>query len=120
MAGEEKIFDHLKDVFLGKQADLNGQSGSPLHDFQKRSFDSLSRIDFPDRKHEDWKYTSVQRIIGPKYKLPSHQPEVQIRSIPGVDSHIISIINGKTDFKDIHPQLAASGVSLSHIKDVFE
>src|SRR5688500_1677209 len=120
MAEDEKIMDHLKDVFVGKQADLNGQSGKPLHDFQKRSFDALSRVDFPDRKHEDWKYTSVKKIIAPKYQLPSHHPDVQVRPIPGIDSHIISIINGKADFKDIHPQLAAAGVTLSPLQDAFE
>lgn len=120
MKEAENILDHLKDIFHEQHADLNGQSGKPLYDFQKKSFDLLSRIEFPDRKHEDWKYTSVQRIISPKYKLSTHSPEVNFLPIPGVESHIISIVNGKSDFKDFHPQLAETGIKLSPIRDVFE
>lgn len=120
MSEQENILDHLKSVFHDLEARLNGQSGSPLHEFQKRSFDALKRIEFPDRKNEDWKYTAVQRLISPRYKLPSHYPDVHVRPIPEIDSYIISIINGKTDLIGLHPGLMESGVRVVPIKDVFE
>src|SRR5688572_30452595 len=120
MTEQENILDHLKDVFNDMESGMNGQSGSSLHDFQKRSFESLKRIQFPDRRHEDWKYTAVQKLISPKYKLASHQPVVHVREISNLDSYIISIINGKSDFKDIHPNLAESGVKLIPLHDAFE
>ena len=120
MSEKENILDHLKSVFHDLETHLNGQSGSPLHEFQRRSFDALKRIEFPDRKHEDWKYTAVQRLISPRYKLPSHYPDVHVRPVPEMDSYIISIINGKTELIDLHPGLMESGVSVVPIREVFE
>src|SRR5688500_19101578 len=57
MADQENILDHLTNVFQEYEATLNGLSGNAVHEFRKRSFDSLKQVQFPDRKHEDWKYT---------------------------------------------------------------
>ncbi|HUR31369.1 MAG TPA: hypothetical protein VMZ69_08040, partial [Saprospiraceae bacterium] len=120
MSGQESIMGHLEEVFRKQEAGLNGQTGSHLHDFQKKSFESLSRILFPDRKHEDWKYTAVQKLISPKYNLPSHLPHVMVRPIPALDSYIISIVNGKVDLKDAISELTSLGVKILSLSDAFD
>src|SRR5688500_19130459 len=105
MADQENIMEHLVDVFHKQETGLNGQAGTQLHDFQKRSFEALKRIQFPDRKHEDWKYTPVQKLISPKYKLATHQPAVQVSPVPGLDSYIILVVNGRVDLKDVNARL---------------
>lgn len=120
MTGQDQIIDHLKEVFQEVESGLNGRSGDNVHEFQKSSFEALQQIDFPDRKHEDWKYTSVQKLISPKYKLADAQPLIQTRPIQGLDSYVINIINGKADFKDAHPGLQAAGVKLLSLTEAFE
>ncbi len=120
MTEQETIIDHLKDVFHTFESGLNGLAGTSMHDFQKRSFETLKQVQFPDRKHEDWKYTSVQKLITPKYNLASHQPSVHFRHIAGLESYVISIINGKTDLKDLNPALAEMGVKLIPLHEAFE
>jgi Fe-S cluster assembly protein SufD len=120
MKDEIHIFDHLQEVFRTREAALNGQSGSPLHEFRKKSFDILNRSSFPDKKHEDWKYTSVQKLVAPKYKLTSLSPEIDLKNIEGLETYSITIINGKTDFKNIDAGLYQQGIKLVSLQDAFE
>lgn len=118
MQGREDILDHLKHVFQDHGSHPNGHAS--FHQFQKKAFDALMKVDFPDKKHEDWKYTSVQRIISPKYNLVAIQPEVDVIPIPEIESYIVSIVNGKVDLKDAFPGLADVGVKIISFREAFE
>ena len=97
MAEQENILNHLDEVFREMESRLNGQSGSSLHDFQKKSFEALKKVQFPNRKHEDWKNTAVQNLISPKYKLASYSPGHKTEINPGLNSYVIPVINGKLE-----------------------
>lgn len=117
----DNIWQHLDEIFQDVESGLNGHAGSKVHEFQKQSFDALKRVRFPDRKHEDWKYTPVQKLIAPKYRLAAFSSSpVHILPIPGFDSYIISIVNGKYDIKDLDPTLEGLGIRLLPLKDAFE
>ena len=50
---------------------LNGQKDYAGHAIQKTAIQRLSNdVDFPTRKNEDWKYTSVAELLQPPYKKP--------------------------------------------------
>src|SRR6187551_2329708 len=100
MSAKENIVTQLDAVFNEKETQLNGAAGSLVHAFQKRSFDTLKKIKFPDRKHEDWKYTSVQRLIEPDYHLANNPADRKIEAITGLESHVIQIINGKVSLEE--------------------
>ena len=106
------------DVFQEHDSQPNGHA--TFHQFQKDAFDALTKVDFPDKKHEDWKYTPVQRILAPKYGLVTVRPEVNVIPIPGIESYIVSIVNGKADLKDAYPGLADVGVKIISIREAFE
>ena len=112
--------DHLTNVFQEYEATLNGLSGNAVHEFRKRSFDSLKQVQFPDRKHEDWKYTAVQKLISPKYKVASSPPPVHATTIAGVETYVISIINGKVDLKDLDPEIANKGLRIISLQDAID
>ncbi len=120
MNEQENIWDHLTDVFHDLETGLNGQSESPMHDFHKRSFEALKRVQFPDRKHEDWKYTSVQKLISPKYKLATNHQLVSVPPVPGFASYVISVINGKVELKDLDSRIAELGVKVIPLHEAFE
>jgi Fe-S cluster assembly protein SufD len=112
MAGQEIIMEHLARIFREMEANLNGLTGSPLHQFQKNAFSTLREIDFPGRKHEDWKYTPVQKILAPNYSLPGLTSGEHMQAIPGLDSYSIEIINGRTNVEAASKSLSAAGIKL--------
>ena len=120
MTEQDNILTHLANVHRDFEASLNGQAGSLLHDFQKQSFQALQNVKFPDRKHEDWKYTHVQKLIGRDYKLASHTVNAHLESIPGLDTYVITIINGKVLEYPALSELKKHGVRLLHLNEALE
>ncbi|MEO6130409.1 MAG: Fe-S cluster assembly protein SufD [Saprospiraceae bacterium] len=120
MTEQENILDHLEDVLQELESGMNGMSGTSLHQFKRRSFEILKLVQFPDKKHEDWRYTPVQKLISPPYKLATHQPAYRIPVIPGLNSYIIPILNGKVILADVDPRLTEAGISVMPLKEAFE
>ncbi|MBK9981413.1 MAG: Fe-S cluster assembly protein SufD [Saprospiraceae bacterium] len=120
MSEQENIVDHLSILFRNAEAGLNGMSGSAMHQFQRKSFEALKSVQFPDKKHEDWRYTSVQKLISPKFKLAEYQPTSTVPSVPGLDSYVIHVINGKVMLASIDPRLAEQGLRIIPLYEAFE
>ncbi|MDZ4746843.1 MAG: Fe-S cluster assembly protein SufD [Saprospiraceae bacterium] len=120
MAEQEKIIEHLDAVFRDMESRLNGRAGSRLHSFHKASFEALRVTHFPDRKHEDWRYTPVQRLISPKYKLAENKQQYSIPEIPALDSYKIPVINGKVILEDIDPGLKSAGVIVRPLQEAMQ
>ena len=104
--------EHLAEVFAAMEASLNGAAGSPLHQLQKNAFNNLRTVDFPGRKHEDWKYTPVQKILAPSYQLPGKPKGEHLNAVPNLDSHVIEIINGRANFENAARSLQSIGVNV--------
>jgi len=111
------IMEHLAQVFAAMEASLNGAAGSPLHQLQKNAFNNLRAVDFPGRKHEDWKYTPVQKILAPSYQLASKPKDEHLISVPGLDSHVIEIVNGQANFEIAAHSLKSIGVNVLSFND---
>jgi Fe-S cluster assembly protein SufD len=120
MTDQENIITHLEDVFQDLEAGLNGSAGNPMHLLQLKSFEALKRVQFPDKKHEDWRYTSVQKLIAPKYKLAQSAPAYNVREIPDLDSYVIPVVNGKVLINDIDTRLSKLGINLIPLQDALE
>jgi Fe-S cluster assembly protein SufD len=120
MAAQEMIMEHLAQIFKEMEASLNGRSGSPLHQFQKSAFSTLQAIDFPGRKHEDWKYTPIQKILTPNYKLAGNVSKEALPDVPNLDSIIIPIINGRADMEFALPALSDLGIKWYPLADAYQ
>ena len=120
MSAKEKLETQLDAVFHEMETQLNGSAGSLVHEFQKRSFNTLKKIQFPDRKHEDWKYTSVQRLIEPDYQLAGIPTGKRLDDIVGLDSHIIQITNGKVSFEESASALRTAGIKVHTLNEALE
>lgn len=103
MIEQDPILTHLDEVYKDFEASLNGLSGKPIHDLQRKSFEALKLVRFPDRKHEDWKYTPVQKLISPAYQLPATNKNYTLSPIENMDNYVIHVINGKVEFNDFLP-----------------
>lgn len=120
MADQAKILDHLSEVFHAFESGLNGKAQSALHHFQKESFASLKQFQFPDRKHEDWKYTIVQNIIAPPYKLADVNQQVHIEDIPELDSYKLLVSNGQLLWDHVDPALRKTAIKLMRFDEMLD
>ncbi len=112
MTPKEQAIEHLTQVFQSFEHQLNGEAGSSMHALRKKSFEALQQVHFPDRKHEDWKYTSVQRLMAPPYQLASSGGQHQVTNIPGLDSYLLPVINGKVDWREIESWAPSAGIQI--------
>lgn len=120
MAEQEKIMEQIDTVFHDLESGLNGKTGTPLHTFLKHAYSILKQLEFPGRKHEDWKYTPVQRLMAQPYKLPRTTAQYKVTKIAGLESYIIPVLNGKTDVATLHPDLIAAGIKISSLQEAME
>lgn len=120
MSEQDKIIDHLTRVFSDFENRLNGHASGLLHGFRKQSFDALKQVRFPDRKHEDWKYTAVQQIIAPSYQLAERITGAALTPIPELDTYAINIINGRPIENQVDPVLEQSGVRMLTVEQAFQ
>lgn len=112
--------DHLEEVFSNLESRLNGKAGGPLHTLNKNSLSTLMGLHFPDRKHEDWKYTSVQKLIAPKYTLARPTDKYEVADIPDLETYIIPMLNGRVVFEGIDPRLSAAGVTIRTLHEAMD
>ncbi|MDX1408466.1 MAG: hypothetical protein R3330_10045, partial [Saprospiraceae bacterium] len=65
------IYTRAREEFLARMdhliASLNGMSDHPAFSLRHHARQSLAGTSFPDRKNEDWKYTSVRSILANTY-----------------------------------------------------
>ncbi|HMQ08823.1 MAG TPA: Fe-S cluster assembly protein SufD [Saprospiraceae bacterium] len=52
------------------ESSLNGQKKHPFHQMRKMAAQNLEKLSFPTLRDENWKYTSLSRLLQPKYHLP--------------------------------------------------
>ena len=119
MLSRENITVQFDSAFSEMESQLNGSVGSLVHTFQKKSFNTLQQIQFPGRKHEDWKYTSVLKLIEPDYKMAGVSFEKKLESIPGLESYVIEVINGKISLENSAIALRTSGIKFTSLNEAF-
>lgn len=82
---------------------LNGQRKGSFHDLRRDAVKRMEELDFPGSRSEDWKYTSVSRLISPTYgvsevqDLEKSQVEAFLYEEPGC--YQIIFVNGKLSEK---------------------
>ena len=57
----------IKDWYLSEfkkfENSLNGESKLPIHQLRKEAIDNFSKLDFPNTKEEEWKYTNISPLL---------------------------------------------------------
>ncbi len=79
---------------------LNGQKIYAGHTIQKTAIQRLSNdINFPTRRNEDWKYTSVAELLQPHYRQPKlvdiAAEDITPFLFQGLDVYLLVFVNGK-------------------------
>ncbi|MDX1477368.1 MAG: Fe-S cluster assembly protein SufD [Saprospiraceae bacterium] len=68
------IYTGAKEAYLARIdaliSGMNGMGDHPVHALRRHARASLDNTAFPDRKNEDWKYTSVRNLLAQSYAEP--------------------------------------------------
>lgn len=111
------VMEHVTGLFKDVEQRLNGTLGSQLHKLQQNAMDQLSKTGFPDRKHEDWKYTPVQRLLNHPYKIAIPSDHSSIAPVPSLECYTLKVINGKWIQDDESRQLTAAGITIKSLSE---
>jgi len=74
---------------------------SPIHEIRTKAFQNFEKLGFPSKKHEAWKYTSLNAVLKEDYSIfPDSEnsvtlSEVNQYSIHDIDTYKIVFIDGK-------------------------
>lgn len=83
------------------EAGLNGHADHPFANFRKAGFAEFEGIHFPTRRDEDWKYTSVGRILNETYRTVAapqiSAADIEPFRISNLDAIQLVFVNGKLD-----------------------
>ena len=79
---------------------LNGQKNYVGHTIQKTAIQRLSKdINFPTRRNENWKYTSVAELLQPHYRQPKlidiAAEDINPFLFEELDVYLLVFVNGK-------------------------
>lgn len=102
--------DYFLQIFKKDEFAWNGLKDHPLNLLRKKAAEKFEQMDFPTRRDENWKYTSVSNILtvqfGEASKKTAKKPLSENIRIPGLDAHYLVFINGIFD-----EELSDSGFS---------
>jgi Fe-S cluster assembly protein SufD len=79
---------------------LNGSPGA-LTPLRREAIDAFRLMGLPSRKNEAWKYTNIEKALRHEYTMllepTGHTVEaadVDAQLLPGLDAHIVAVVNG--------------------------
>ncbi|MEM1326271.1 MAG: Fe-S cluster assembly protein SufD [Bacteroidota bacterium] len=92
------IKDRFVESFQQYQTQLNGHRDHPLAKFRQAGFEEFQEMDFPTTRDEDWKYTSVQRMLRQEFKS-AKATDLQLADIeqftyPNLNAIRLVFVNG--------------------------
>ncbi len=88
----------LKNYFKAWEDSLNGERQSEWHKLRQQALDTFESLDFPHVKHEEWKYTNVQKLLKTSFAFgENHQlSTAQVESVllPEINANRLVFVNG--------------------------
>ncbi|MFT4661201.1 MAG: Fe-S cluster assembly protein SufD [Flavobacteriales bacterium] len=97
--GKKDSREKFIELFQQYENALNGQKDYAGHAIQKKAIQRLSNdINFPTRRNEDWKYTSVTELLQPQYQQPKvidiALEDIKPFLFEGLDVYLLVFVNG--------------------------
>lgn len=111
------IKQNFSELFGIFEENLNGKSKLNAHTKRKEAMTKFEAAPFPTRKDENWKYTSVARMIEPRYELgiPFQLTKDQLEQYPlaQLDAYTLVFLNGvfQSDLSNL-PDATEAGINV--------
>ena len=93
-----EVKDRFRSLFNVYEGVLNGQRDHQLHSFRTAAIQRLDTLDFPTRRDENWKYTSLNRLLQlplqDSYAVEIDQATLEQYVIPELNACRLVLVNG--------------------------
>ena len=107
---------------------LIGQHSAPVMNvLRDEAYDELSRMGFPTRQAEDYKYTDVEALMAPDYGLnisrldiPANPYDVFKCDVPNMSTALYFVVNDRFYTKALPKVALPEGVILGSLKEMAE
>lgn len=102
-----EVKDRFRSLFNVFEGALNGHRDHQLHDLRKAGIKRLDDLDFPTRRDENWKYTSLNKMLQlslqDSYQVDVDAKTIEDLAIPDLDACRLVLVNGllQTDLSDL-------------------
>lgn len=102
--------------YAAHRSGANGHGTHAFYEASEKAFATLEQLDFPTKRHEEWKYTTLDRVLKKEPKVPGWSTDfddtwIDAAQIPDLDATQIVLHNGKLHSNEALPE----GVSLSSV-----
>ena len=93
----------IKDWYLSKfnsfEQSLNGTKDLPFHQIRKSAMSRFSELGFPERRHEEWKYTNIAPLLKQKFSFSEannvSEKIVKEFALKELENNLVVFVNGR-------------------------
>ncbi len=93
-----ELHQALEARFQALEDKINGHKNSPLHQKRQEAMQHFKHLGFPNTKHEEWKYTNVNKILKNAYNFDSiselKAEDTQTLRLPEMEANVLFFVNG--------------------------
>jgi Fe-S cluster assembly protein SufD len=108
-------------LFKEFESSLNGHQKSRYHQYRKNSMLNMAELNFPGLRDENWKYTSVSRILQPGYTVtPKSTYQDQLFPVFDAISDSIQLIYHNGHLQGAIPNDLPEGLKIMSIESALE
>ncbi len=115
------------DIFTGCREMLDSHGAKALNDLRDKAFEDFSRIGFPSRKVERYKYTDVSAAFAPDYGLNLNRLEFPVNpyeafrcDVPNLSTSLYFVVNDAFYRKSSPAAALPEGVVVCSLKQAAE
>ncbi|MEZ4949972.1 MAG: SufD family Fe-S cluster assembly protein [Saprospiraceae bacterium] len=122
----DKKVDEYKGKFVSLfneyESRLNGQSNHPFHQLKREGLASMEALSFPGRRDEDWKYTSLNKVLKEQYALNAeYESDFELpETLSKMDAIKVVFLNGILNEELSDLESLPNGFTLGKSLELFE
>lgn len=119
-----EVKDRFRSLFNVFEHALNGHRDNQLHQFRKAGIQRLDEMEFPTRRDENWKYTSINPLLQlplqDSYPVAVDAETINGLAVPGLDACRLVLVNGilQTELSDLDK--LPEGMTLLRLEEALE
>lgn len=119
-----EVKDRFRALFNVFEGALNGHRDHQLYAFRKSGIQRLDTLDFPTRRDENWKYTSLNKVLQlplqDSYRVDLDRNVLNDIDIPELDACRLVLVNGLLNTELSEVDQLPSGMELLPIEEALE
>ena len=116
--------NHFRTLFEASERSMNGRRELPIHQLRRAALEEMTTKPFPTRRDEDWKYTSVNKVISERYQegrfVELSDEQFDALGLPENNAIRFVFMNGQLDEKRSFQGDLPQGLHLSSTENEYD